>query len=201
MFQFGRFPSLPYVFRQGFTTLHRTGFPIRTSAGQCLFPTRRGFSQVITSFFGFQCQGILLTLFFAWTAFLFLFSFRKTFYASFAWASQIIVFGLWLKRPFWFSFTFLSALKMNHLQNWRNCFLPFDTYGKTFYHFCFIITSFSHNYLFRFFSLFGFQWTPSFFEKKEGKETSVMRFAHMISVSGRPKWTRTTDLVLIRHAL
>ena len=44
-----------------------TGFgkPIRKSAGQRLFPPHRGLSQVITSFFGSQCQGIHLTLFFA----------------------------------------------------------------------------------------------------------------------------------------
>ena len=48
--------------------LHHEGFPIRKSAGQCLFPTHRGLSQVITSFIGSQCQGIHLTLFFAWTA-------------------------------------------------------------------------------------------------------------------------------------
>ena len=49
--------------------LHHRGFPIRKSAGQRLFPPNRGLSQVITSFIGSQCQGIHLTLFFAWTAF------------------------------------------------------------------------------------------------------------------------------------
>ena len=62
--------SLPctYVFSQGYTVLHRMGFPIRKSAGQSLFPTHRSLSQVIASFIGSQCQGIHLTLFFAWTA-------------------------------------------------------------------------------------------------------------------------------------
>ena len=48
--------------------LHHEGFPIRKSAGRSLFPAYRGLSQVITSFIGSQCQGIHLTLFFAWTA-------------------------------------------------------------------------------------------------------------------------------------
>ena len=68
MFQFGRFPSVTYVFSYGSTVLHRRGCPIRKSAGQRLFPSHRGLSQVITSFIGSQCQGIHLTLFFAWTA-------------------------------------------------------------------------------------------------------------------------------------
>ena len=48
--------------------LHHEGFPIRKSAGHSLFPTHRSLSQVIASFIGSQCQGIHLTLFFAWTA-------------------------------------------------------------------------------------------------------------------------------------
>ena len=176
MFQFGRFPSFPYVFWLGFTTLHRMGFPIRTSAGQCLFPTRRGFSQVITSFFGFQCQGILLTLFFAWTAFLFLFSFRKTFYASFAWASQIIVFGLWLKRPFWFSFTFLSALKMNHLQNWRNCFFTLWYIRKNLLSFLFHNNKFFSQLSVSFLFFIRFSMNPFFL----WKERRQRNFSHEV---------------------
>ena len=65
-------------------------------------------------------------------------------------------------------------------------FYPLIHTEKPFIIFCFIITSFSHNYLFRFFSLFGFQWTPSFFEKKEGKETFIMGFSHMTRFSLLP---------------
>ena len=68
MFQFSGFPSYTYVFSAGYTVLHRVGFPIRISAGHCLFPANRGFSQVVASFFGSWCQGIHLMLFFAWTA-------------------------------------------------------------------------------------------------------------------------------------
>ena len=75
--------------------LHHKGFPIRKSAGRWIFPPRRGLSQVIASFIGSQCQGIHLTLFFAWTAvLLFLHNFyTETNSAFFAWASQIIVLG------------------------------------------------------------------------------------------------------------
>ena len=41
------------------------GFPIRTSMDQCLLTAPHGFSQLITSFIGSQCQGILPALFFA----------------------------------------------------------------------------------------------------------------------------------------
>ena len=40
-----------------------SGFPIRTSAGQSLRPTRRSFSQVVASFFVFRCLGIHCTPF------------------------------------------------------------------------------------------------------------------------------------------
>ena len=57
MFQFTGFPpysymelTLPFtVWRPG---LPRPGFPIQTSADLCLFAAPRGFSQLITSFFG-----------------------------------------------------------------------------------------------------------------------------------------------------
>ena len=39
---------------------------IRTSADQCLLAAPRSFSQLATSFFGSQCQGIHLKLFVAW---------------------------------------------------------------------------------------------------------------------------------------
>jgi hypothetical protein len=45
--------------------LLHVGFPIRTSTDLCLFAAPRGFSQLIASFFGSQCQGIPLVLFLA----------------------------------------------------------------------------------------------------------------------------------------
>ena len=49
--------------------LHQGGFPIRKSADLCLFTAPRSLSQLVTSFVGSRCQGILLMLFFAWTSF------------------------------------------------------------------------------------------------------------------------------------
>ena len=43
-------------------------FHIRKSADQCLFAAPRSLSQLVTSFFGSWCQGIHLTLLFAWTS-------------------------------------------------------------------------------------------------------------------------------------
>ena len=44
---------------------YQLGFPIRIPTDQGLFATPRGFSQLITSFFGSRCQGILPMLFVA----------------------------------------------------------------------------------------------------------------------------------------
>ena len=46
-------------------TLLPPGFPIRISTVLCLLAAPRGFSQLATSFFGSQCQGIHLKLFVA----------------------------------------------------------------------------------------------------------------------------------------
>ena len=44
-------------------TLLQVGSPIRTSAGHRIFAPHRSLSQLVTSFFGSQCQGIRLMLF------------------------------------------------------------------------------------------------------------------------------------------
>ena len=44
-------------------------FHIQKSADQSLFAAPRSLSQLVTSFFGSWCQGILLVLLFAWTSF------------------------------------------------------------------------------------------------------------------------------------
>ena len=161
MFQFRRFPFITYVFSYESMALHHRGCPIRKSAGQRIFPPNRSLSQVIASFIGSQCQGIHLMLFFAWTAvrfspFLWKCSFDS---ASFAWASQIIV--------------FLGCKLKDHLVNNSLIFCPPQSlrlmltklfplllYGKTFK--IFVLTSFSQYTTICFVSfvfLFGFQWT------------------------------------------
>ena len=48
--------------------LHHVGFPIRKSVGRSLFAAHHSLSQLVTSFVGSWCQGIHLTLLFAWTS-------------------------------------------------------------------------------------------------------------------------------------
>ena len=48
--------------------LHHGGFPIRKSVGRSLFAAHHSLSQLVTSFIGSWCQGIHLTLLFAWTS-------------------------------------------------------------------------------------------------------------------------------------
>ena len=73
MFQFPEFPTYTYVFSIRFITLRYEGFPIRISTDRSLFAAPRSFSQLVTSFVGSQCQGILHMLFFAWTTFVYWF--------------------------------------------------------------------------------------------------------------------------------
>ena len=67
MFQFPGFPCISYVFTYTYPWFSWMGFPIRISADRRIFASPRRFSQLITSFFGFQCQGIHHALFFCLT--------------------------------------------------------------------------------------------------------------------------------------
>ena len=57
---------IPILFSIRCTGFTRTGFPIRKSTDRWIFAPPRSLSQLITSFFGSWCQGILLALFLAW---------------------------------------------------------------------------------------------------------------------------------------
>ena len=69
MFQFPRFPTYSYWFTVCSMILHHGCSHIRKSADRSLFAAPRSLSQLVTSFVGSQCQGILHMLFFAWTTF------------------------------------------------------------------------------------------------------------------------------------
>ena len=69
MFQFPGFPSYTYWFSIWSMVLHHGCSHIRKSADRSLYAAPRGLSQLVTSFFGSQCQGILHMLFHAWTTF------------------------------------------------------------------------------------------------------------------------------------
>ena len=66
MFQFTGFPSMRYGLAHGWLESVQPGFPIQRSMDQGIFAPPHGFSQLITSFFGSQCQGIRPVLFLAW---------------------------------------------------------------------------------------------------------------------------------------
>ena len=107
--------------------LHHEGFPIRKSAGHSLFPTHRGLSQVITSFIGSQCQGIHLTLFFAWTAVL-LFSpfclteiWNKSSFYCLSFANNCILWVVRSKKTWSFVLTILFCPPQDFSRSRRNC--------------------------------------------------------------------------------
>ena len=67
MFQFPAFPLITLFIHVMMTDLYsQPGFPIRTSACRQIFAPLRSFSQLITSFVGFRCQGIHPALLIAW---------------------------------------------------------------------------------------------------------------------------------------
>ena len=61
----GSLPT-PILFNAGWLDIVQPGCPIRISPDQWIFAPPRGFSQLVTSFFGSWCQVILPTLFIAW---------------------------------------------------------------------------------------------------------------------------------------
>ena len=61
-----RLPTIHYVFMYGqLVSSYQLGFPIRIPTDQSSFAAPRGLSQLIASFFGSRCQGILPMLFVA----------------------------------------------------------------------------------------------------------------------------------------
>ena len=145
--------------------LHHEGFPIRKSAGRSLFPAYRGLSQVITSFIGSQCQGIHLTLFFAWTAVL-LFSpfclteiWNKSSFYCLSFANNCILWVVRSKKTMIFRSYFVFCPPQDFSWSRRNCSHFFCTEKPIrFNNKFFSITTIC----FVSFSLFGFQWAFTF---------------------------------------
>ena len=69
MFQFRRFPSYTYLFSIWWQVINLPDCSIRKSADHHVFAIPRSLSQLITSFFGSQCQGIRPAPFFTWPFF------------------------------------------------------------------------------------------------------------------------------------
>ena len=64
-FSSGGFPHIPIWFSIWYISITYVDCSIRKSADQCVLTTPRSLSQLITSFFGSQCQGIRPALFLA----------------------------------------------------------------------------------------------------------------------------------------
>ena len=124
MFQFPSFPTHSYVFTVRYLILHQVCSHIRRSAGRCLFTAHRSLSQLVTSFFGSWCQGIHLTLFFAWT-YLFWFS-NQIFLNCLSFVNKLGFFSLRIEKAFCALFVILN---LSSTFRW-NCTLPFT--GKTY---------------------------------------------------------------------
>ena len=159
-------------------------FHIRISADRSLFAAPRSFSQLITSFIGSWCQGIRLMLLFAWT-------FLSVIALTITWFSSFFLNCLSFIKTFFRLFLSLQ-LKDFPFVHWF--FPPFGEivffyptfYRKTYTNLLiFVLFVCSFFILFNLFLLFGFQWSIKF----------------SLFVSGWHKWTRTTDLALIRRAL
>ena len=70
-FSSGGSPHIPIWFSIWYMILHHMCSHIRKSAYRSLFAAPRSLSQLVTSFVGSQCQGILHMLFLAWTTFVY----------------------------------------------------------------------------------------------------------------------------------
>ena len=154
-------------------TLHHRGFPIRKSADRSLFAAPRSLSQLITSFFGSWCQGIHLMLLFAWTSCIGHLTFAVLWIA---WVSSYI-FRFAIKKLRFFTVSFSSCV----FTLVEIVFLPYFVERPIFLN---IMSSISV----RFYSF-------TFIRFSMNMVSSIFR------LTGWHKWTRTTDLALIRRAL
>ena len=160
-------------------------FHIRKSADRSLFAAPRSLSQLITSFIGSWCQGIRLMLLFAWT------------FLSVILSNYLVLFVLLELLEFhktFFRLFPLCSLKTFPFVHWFHFLPPFGeivfftllfnrkTYTNLLIFVLFVCSFFL---LFNLFSFIRF---------------SMINLSHFF-VSGWHKWTRTTDLALIRRAL
>ena len=178
--------------------LHHGCSHIRMSPDRSLFAAPRSFSQLVTSFIGSQCQGILHMLFYAWTTFLSLiFIILKT---------VLSCLNCYVFVHFFFTVTL--ALFIFVWRNFNTFVTCFTNYGKTW----FILNSWFFPYLVCHVLLFGFQWASKphsySFESLSGFTTTKYLYLVFVKTGNLTrslgyglKWTRTTDLALIRRAL
>ena len=209
MFQFPEFPTHTYVFSGRFMTLRHEGFPIRISTDRSLFAAPRSFSQLITSFFGSWCQGIHLMLFFAWT---FLFLGSRSFFELLEFHKtnnliRLLILFLW-KGFILLFFELFSTFRWNC--NLPLIFLerPLNLTNLLIKSFCLcpLICSFLtlQIYFIRFSMNVWWAQTRITLQRTAylyAEHWSASGLIPRLSSLGGLKWTRTTDLALIRRAL
>ena len=119
MFQFPGFPTYTYVFSSSSMILHHGCSHIRTSPDQCLFAAPRSFSQLVTSFVGSRCQGILHMLFYAWTTF-----------RNIVWYSAVLCLNCYVFVHFFFTVTLANVyISSDEILVFVTCFY----FGKTWF--------------------------------------------------------------------
>ena len=166
--------------------LHHECFHIRKSPDRSLFAAPRSLSQLITSFIGSWCQGIHLMLLFAWTSYLVLVLLN-----CLSFLNSFLFFRISFAVKRFYPFHFCNCYSTFR---W-NCSLP-KFFGKTYSNLIKMCPLLSVRFYSSFTSLFGFQWTLSL----SGVFPRKLFFCNSCC-NGRHKWTRTTDLALIRRAL
>ena len=117
MFQFTGFPSMRYGLAHGWLESVQPGFPIQRSMDQRIFAPPHGFSQLITSFFGSQCQGIRPVLFLAWPSIYSVISFLFLLY-GFPYGSRFVS-----RMSDFFENLFLKSFSVWSFQGTFYCFL------------------------------------------------------------------------------
>ena len=211
MFQFGGFPSYTYVFSIWYMVLHHVSFLIRKSAGRSLFAAHRSLSQLVTSFIGSLCQGIHLMLLFAWTFLTFQFSsFELLEFLN----KYFSVINSSVKRfyPFCFLNLLHLSVKLYFTQIFRKDLLEFDLTNLNLNPFCLcpLICSFLlFNILYSVFNehihkLYYRLCVKFISSAKRLRPSGTINLRSLSFVKirfGGLKWTRTTDLALIRRAL
>ena len=177
--------------------LHHVGFPIRKSVDQCLFAAPHSLSQLVTSFIGSWCQGIHLTLLFAWTSCIFpILGSLWIVWVSWTFSFRIILTLFAVKRRF---LAFCTLFWVIPPYRW-NCIFPFRLERLNNLLFLSSSVRFLLKNLFLLFDCqrsfaFAFANASSFLRKEETCRTRFSEFC------GRSGWTRTIDLALIRRAL
>jgi hypothetical protein len=147
---------------------------IRKSMAQCLLTAPHSLSQLVASFIGSQCQGIPLALFVAWPC-------------VFSWFFKIVDFINKINNKTYFSRFICFYFIQFSMYTATNCFITLQFQFELVCHgFCFLQT---------------FKHTTS-----SACANLLYVFCEASSVKtdsscGGLKWTRTTDLTLIRRAL